>query len=174
MAANGNEIAVLVIGRTKSGKSWYVENEILLTIFNNDPNRHIFIYDPQNEFRKYYPEKFEKIDLFLNRIKDNENSYIHIEEATTVFKNRSSNEILEDLLVSKRHKHNIISMCFHSFRAVPRYIFDLVDYVVILKTNDTEKVIREKIDLPEILEAVETVRNSDNPHIAEVINIYGK
>ena len=91
------------------------------------------------------------------------NTAIVFEEATIFFSNRGRSEEVIDLLVRKRHTNNIIILLFHSIRSVPNYIFELIDYIILFKTNDNEKLIHDKFkDNEQLIEFYNAVNQSDN------------
>jgi Domain of unknown function DUF87. len=53
--------AVLIIGNTGRGKSTSARRLLDIAI---KERREIYVYDPNNEYRKYYSGKFEKINEF--------------------------------------------------------------------------------------------------------------
>lgn len=159
----------LNIGKTKTGKTTFTKGLILDVV----DKRPIFVYDVNNEYTAFYKGQFVKHQEFMEIVKNLENSFIVFEEATIFFKNRGSDEILEEMLVRKRHTKNIIYMNFHSIRAIPKYVFDLVDYVTIFKTNDSVKSVKEKYDDERFIHAFELIRKSPNPHEHLTFDMYG-
>lgn len=134
------------------------------------------IYDPNAEFTEYYPEKLLYFDEFLYSLFDEKhesvrNTYIVFEEATIFFSNRSDDKLMRNLLVRARHTGNIIWLNFHSFRSVPLGIFDLTDYAIIFKTNDSEKKVEEKFDDPGLLQAYAECKASKDQHVSRLVKI---
>jgi hypothetical protein len=160
--------AGLNVGKTKTGKTTFTKGLILDAI----DNRPVFVYDVNNEYKAFYNDEFVKKEEFMLKVKNVKNSFIVFEEATIFFNNKACDEILQEMLVRKRHTKNIIYMNFHSFRAVPNYVFDLVDYITIFKTNDSPKRVAEKYKDDRFLKAVESVRESDNPYCRIVFDMY--
>lgn len=132
--------AIIIVGATGSGKSTLIK-KLLAPV---DVNR-LFVYDVNAEYFKNEP--LPDIDDFLLQVKNVEESVIVFEEATVFFSNRGSNKAMRRLLVGKRHARNVIILVFHSIRAIPFYIFDLVNYVAVFRTNDEEKIVRERFEL---------------------------
>lgn len=132
--------AIIIVGATGSGKSTLTKRLIAPV----DVNR-LFVYDVNAE---YFPDEvLPDIDDFLLQVKGVRESVIVFEEATVFFSNRGSNKMMRKLLVGKRHSHNAIILLFHSIRAIPYYIFDLVNYIIVFHTNDEEKIVAEKFEL---------------------------
>lgn len=152
--------AILQIGRTKSGKTFNSKKLISET----PRNKSVYVYDINREYTDIYPAEFVPFEQFMNRLHEIKpvNSVILIEEATIFFSVRSTNKILTDLLVRKRHTGNIIILNFHSFGQVPKYVFDLVDYVVIFKTNDRLQTVKDRTDYDNVITAFTEINNSPN------------
>lgn len=132
--------AFIIVGATGSGKSTLTKRLIAPV----DVNR-LFVYDVNAE---YFPDEIlPDIDDFLLQVKGVRESVIVFEEATVFFSNRGSNKMMRKLLVGKRHSHNTIILLFHSIRAIPYYISDLVSYIFVFHTNDEEKIVAEKFPL---------------------------
>jgi len=132
--------AIIIVGATGSGKSTFVK-ELITPV---DVNR-LHIYDVN---REYFPdEPLSDFDQFLITATKLDESVIIFEEATIFFSNRGNDKRMRQLLVGKRHARNIIILLFHSIRAIPYYIFDLVNFVVLFNTNDEEPIVKEKYEL---------------------------
>ena len=145
----------LIIGHTGRGKSTKVK-EILAGLYCDK-----LIYDVNNEHNTGKP--LPGIGDFLTLAKKKVNTAIVFEEATIFFSNRGRSEEVIDLLVRKRHTNNIIILLFHSIRSVPNYIFELIDYIILFKTNDNEKLIHDKFkDNEQLIEFYNAVNQSDN------------
>lgn len=168
MQKNNHAISLINVGRTKTGKTT-VSKKLLDKVFDKMP---VFIYDVNNEYREYYDKDFLPFDEFCGSIKDVKNSFILIEEATIFLTVRETNKILVDMLVRKRHTNNFIVLNFHSFSKVPKYIFDLIDFVTVFKTNDSLKTVKDKTDFEKILKAFEYVKASENNFINKTISLY--
>lgn len=147
---NGGK-AIVIVGMTGAGKSSYIKQ--LLT--RVDESR-LLVYDVQ---REYFPdEPLPDLDTFANTVKESTDSVAVFEEATIFYNNRGSNKIMREILVSKRHKNNIIILAFHSIRAIPYYIADLINYVVVFKTNDTRDLVSTRF--PFLLEAFDRIQTA--------------
>lgn len=153
--------AIIVIGRTKSGKTTTVKN--LLKKISGEK----FIYDVNNEYNT--GTEFISMVDFLNEATLKTCTTIVFEEATIFFSNRGDERKLKELLVRKRHTKNVIILCFHSLRSVPTYIFDLADYYILHKTNDNRAIIEKKFSGNDILlNDFETVNTSKDLHFKVV------
>lgn len=134
--------AFIVVGATGMGKTTWLKN-MLRTVHPEN----LFLYDVNAEYTELYNAPLPDFDKFSDEAKHKRESVIVFEEATIFLNNRGSNVSLIDVLVRKRHTKNIVFLVFHSFRAVPKYIIDLCNYMVIHKTNDTvDLVARYKND----------------------------
>jgi phospholipid N-methyltransferase len=166
----------ICIGRSGCGKTTLTKE-----MLNRRPKEMpCMVYDINNEYQDYYPERFEDFDVFLSRLTDRDSDgkdivkhfYIVIEEATIFFNTHSNFEDMKNVLVRARHTGNIIQLNFHSFSSIPKGIYNLLDYVIIFKTNDNEKSITDRFDNPKVLEAAREVRQSDDPHIYRTVKLY--
>jgi AAA+ ATPase superfamily predicted ATPase len=140
-------IIMLVIGQRRSGKSTKIK-KIISTV--NSPK---YIYDVRNE---YYSTGFNmSMDDFLEIVQNVKESVIVFEEATIFFKG-TTNKAMRDILTGCSHNKNFILLAFHSFRAVPVDILELVDYIAYGKTKDRVSLIYEKYkDDPTFIEMFE-------------------
>jgi hypothetical protein len=151
-------INIIICGASKRGKSTLCKEFISLHKGEK------IIYDVNNEYSNA-GGIFEDKDKFLERVKNKKNCLIVFEESTIFFSKKGREEILIDLLVRKRHTNNKIILLFHSLRSIPVYILELCNYIILKKTADTPKVVKDNFrGFDEIIEAYEQLRNecSDN------------
>ena len=164
--------ASIQVGKTGTGKTHFVSN-ILENVYQNDENRDILVYDINNEHKKYYPFPFQSdLDIFMNEIENVKNSFIFIEEASIFFQTHGVDKKLKSLLVRKRHDNNIIYLNFHSFGMIPTYIFHLINYITVFKTNDSLKSVKSKFDNEKLLKAFEFVNNSKEKYERKTVSLY--
>jgi len=163
-------LAYIMVGRRKTGKTTLSKK----LLDERPKNMPVLIYDINKEYGKYYPEKFVDFEVFLDRITDEKvkNTYILIEEATIFFDTSSRFEEMKNVLVRARHTGNIIQMNFHSWLSVPKNIFNLLDYVVVFKTNDTIQTIKMKYDQPDVIAAFYEARDSKDEYFRKTISLY--
>lgn len=159
--------AFIVVGGTGRGKSTFVKK--CLDKVNKDA---ILLYDVNNEYSVYYPHPFLPIEQFTEKSTTVRSAVIVYEEATIFFSNRSSNDSLREILVRKRHTNNTIFLVFHSLRNVPRYVYDLCNYVVLHKTNDSKSLVESKFDDERLTKVFDRVLKNTDPHYAELFSIY--
>lgn len=131
--------AFAIVGMRGSGKSTVLKSKLKLV--NPDA---LLIYDPQAEYLDLYNHPLIPFDEFTNKCTNVSNAIIAIEEATIFLSNRGSNSDVRDFLVSARHRNNTFFLVYHSLRSIPRYVFDLIDYIILLKTNDTAEDVQTK------------------------------
>lgn len=170
MNKKGGGIAYIIIGRRGCGKT-----TLSKSLLDKRPSgMPVIIYDINNEYQNYYPEPFEDFNIFLNKISDEriKNHFILIEEATIFFNTQSNYYEMKNLLVRARHTKNIIQLNFHSFGSVPKGIYNLLDYVIVFKTNDSEKNVTDRFDHPGILTAYQEAIKSDDPHFYKTVTLY--
>lgn len=171
MASEG--FACINVGRTRTGKTTLSKSLVVDYIRSNGMDySNVYIYDVNKEYYDYYKEPFVPYNEFINNIKDVTNSFILIEEATIFFNVKATDKLIQEMLVRKRHTNNIIYLNFHSIRAIPRYVFDLVNYVTIFKTNDTLEVVKTKYDDARFLKAFTAVNTDEDPYKRITFNLY--
>ena len=125
-----------MVGGTGSGKTTFVKTKIVNKYKGNK-----FIYDINNE---YVGGIMMEIDKFITIGKSLSNHLIIFEEATIFFSNKGDNKDLSHILVTKRHRANVIVFCFHNLQAVPVNILNMCDLMVLFKTNDNPKMVEGK------------------------------
>lgn len=163
-------IASICVGKRGCGKTTR-SKELLKRRPKGMP---VLIYDINNEYQEEYPFPFEEFDVFLAKISDEKirRHYILIEEATIFFSTRSRFEEMLNVLVRARHTGNIIQLNFHSFSSVPKNIYHLLDYVIVFKTNDSEKDVTDRFDNPAILLAYQEAISSSDKYFAKTVALY--
>ena len=170
-------ICILNIGRPRTGKTTVTKN-LLEKICEQGRMNDIIIYDVNDEYREFYNRPFVTYDEFIKKFERSKNKpiiknkIIVFEEATIFFSNRSEEQILKELLVTKRHTKNTIILNFHSIRSIPRYVCDLTNYIILFKTNDTEDIVKQKIDNPKFLEVFKEVNSNPDNHFNRTFNMY--
>lgn len=163
-------IATCCIGRRGCGKTT-VSKKLLKLRPEGMP---CIIYDINNEYGEQYPEPFVDFNVFLIKISDEKirHTYILIEEATIFFSTASNFEEMRNVLVRARHTGNIIQLNFHSFRSVPKNIYELLDYVIVFKTNDSLKSVTDKFDNPEVIKAFQQAQQSGDKYFNRTVSLY--
>lgn len=161
-------MASICVGRRKTGKTTLSKKWLKL----RPKNMNVVIYDINQEYKEFYNEPFKDFRTFLASIVDLKNTYILIEEATIFFDTRSNFEEMKNLLVRARHTNNIIQLNFHSFKSIPKGIYNLLDYVTVLKTNDSEKDVKERFDNQNIISAWNEAIKSSNDYFYKTISLY--
>lgn len=163
-------IATICVGKRGCGKTTK-SKELLATRPKGMP---VIIYDINNEYKKEYPEDFDEFEVFLAKISDDniKRTYILIEEATIFFSTRSRFQEMMNVLVRARHTGNIVQLNFHSFSSIPKNIYHLLDYVIVFKTNDSEKDVTDRFDNPNILNAYREAIASSDKHFQKTVRLY--
>jgi hypothetical protein len=122
----------------------------------------LVVYDINQEYTKEYPEEFIDFDQFLDNVVDLRHTYMIFEEATIFFDSHSTADEMKNLLVRARHTGNIIQLNFHSFSSIPKYIKNLIDYITIFNTGDSEKDVTDKFGKGKIYDSFLSVRAHKN------------
>lgn len=140
---------IIVVGARGNGKSSFVKKHI-----RDVHTSRLWVYDYQ---REYFPdEPLPDIEEFVENMVTKTESVIVFEEATIFFTSRGSSTPLRKILVSARHARNVVFLLFHSIRAIPYYIYELSEYVVVFNTNDEQDIVETKH--PMLLEAWKKVK----------------
>lgn len=159
--------AHIIVGSTGTGKTTFTK-KLLSGI-----KQRIFIYDINNEYTEFYTGKFLPFSEFMEMVKPVKNSIIIFEEATIFLNHKNTNSILIEKLVRKRHENNYIILNFHSLRKIPIYILDMVNYLTMFKTLDSDKFIQSKFEgFVNIPEKFDTLKKSENKHINTTFKLY--
>lgn len=166
----------ICVGRSGCGKTTLTKKMLML----RPEKMPCMVYDINAEYYSFYPAPFEDFQVFLSKLTERDEKgidiikhyYIVIEEATIFFNTHSNFEEMKNILVRARHTGNIIQLNFHSFSSIPKGIYNLLDYVIIFKTNDNEKSITDRFDNPAVLEGARLARESDNKHFYKVVKLY--
>jgi hypothetical protein len=166
----------ICIGRSGCGKTTLTQQ----MIEQRPKNMPCLVYDINQEYGKYYSEPFEDFDVFLAKLSERDEDghdivrhhYIVIEEATIFFNTQSNFYDMKNVLVRARHTGNIIQLNFHSFSSIPKGIYNLLDYVIVFKTNDNLKSVTDRFDNPNVIEAYKEALASEDEHFHKVVKIY--
>ena len=132
--------AILVVAQTGQGKTTFTKNLL------SKVNKNRIIYDVNGEYKEFYNKPFIDFETFLKQTKSLTNSMVVFEEATMFFSNRGNSKDMVEMLVRKRHTNNFYILLFHSLRAIPTYILDLCNYLVLFKTNDNPALVESKFN----------------------------
>lgn len=129
----------IVIGARGTGKTTLLKQRV------EKFSGYKHIYDLQ---RVYYNDDrplptIEDFTLKASKLKD---SLIVYEESTIFFPNRGNNKELRQNLVQARYNRNIIFLVYHSICAVPYYVYDLADCVILFRTQDEENRVTHKYE----------------------------
>lgn len=151
--------AIIIVGGTGCGKTYFTKS--LIRSVNKNA---LLVFDVNNEYSEFYPFPFDPdIDNFLSKCMKVKQGVFLFEDATSFLSNRGRSDMLTKIMVAKRHTKNTIILLFHSFRQVPKYIFDLSNLVVIFKTNDPEYKLSE-FGNEKLIEAWQRVQTAAKDH----------
>lgn len=160
--------AIIIVGATGTGKTTYIKS-----LLQKVPNKKcLYIYDVNNEYAEFFPYPLIGIEDFMEKTQFMKHGIFVLEEATIYLNNRSSNEHLVNLLVRKRHTFNTIILVFHSMRSVPRYIYELSNYITIFKTNDSSEMTARELKDDRLEEIMNNVKANKNQHFFMTLKIY--
>ncbi len=160
--------AIIIVGATGTGKTTYIKN-----LLKKVPNKgSLFIYDVNNEYKDYFNYEFIDIEGFMEKTQYMKKGVFVLEEATIYLNNRSTDKFLTELLVRKRHTFNTIILVFHSMRAVPRYIYELSNYIIIFKTNDSPEMTARELKDDKLEAIMNEVKDNIDSHYFILHKIY--
>jgi hypothetical protein len=160
--------AHIIVGATDTGKSYFVKS----TLKKVPSYESLLIYDVNNEYSEFMEDPFEDFETFANNATKVERAIIVFEEATIFLNNRSCNRSLNEILVRKKHTKNFVFLVFHSVRSIPRYVYELSNYITIFKTNDSPDLSARELKDDRIKSIMESVRNNNDRHYHETLKIY--
>lgn len=145
---------ILIIGMTGEGKSDFVKHFI--------QGRNCLVFDVQNEYgeRTKYPDQIPlnlptntmlprsryiggNFKEFTKLVRTKRNTICVFEEATMFLQGKLGNDTVQ-LMINKMHTGNVYLFLFHSISSVPPRIMQLVDYVVLYRTNDEDYQVQKK------------------------------
>ena len=138
-------MTILIVGAKGTGKTTAVKNAIQAA------GLPVFIYDINQEYGSLPVPSMDEFTEQASRLK---RCTIVFEEATIFFSTRGRSENLLKILVQSRHNKTITILVLHSLRAVPVYILELSNAMILKNTNDNPTAVEGKFgDFPEIIEA---------------------
>jgi DNA helicase HerA-like ATPase len=157
----------IIVGATGTGKTTFVKK-----LLKKASKQSLFIYDVNNEYKEYFNYPFIYFEDFIESATRLKNGILVIEEATIFLNNRSSNENLKEILVRKRHTNLYVILVFHSMRSVPRYIYELSNYITIFKTNDSPDMTSKELKDDRIYDIMTEVKDHKNKYFQKTMKIY--
>lgn len=152
---------ILIVGQRGSGKTTDTKN----LIKNIHPDA-LLLHDASAQYTDIYKKPILPFDEFTELCTNVSNAFIVFEEAT-IFINHSRNKNIVDFLVTSRHKKNSIVFVFHSFRSIPRFIYDLSNVIICHKTKDPESLIFERFEDEDLLSVWKAVKANTNPYYSK-------
>lgn len=132
----------------------------------------LFLFDVNNEYNDFKNQNYNHFDFkkFLNDAKYKSNTAIIFEEATIFLSHHSSEEIIRNICVRKRHTKNLLIFNFHSLRQVPLFLLDFCDLMIIRKTKDLPINVMDKFKHnPNILNAFNSCLQNTNKYHCEFV-----
>ena len=128
---------IIYIGHTGMGKTTRVKKALKAS------KKQKYIFDVNNEYNDYRREIDADFNKFMENAKNATDTDIVFEDATGYLTGKTADE-MRKLIVAKRHTRNNIIMLFHSISSVPPFIFQLANWIVLLKTSDELKTVKSK------------------------------
>ena len=160
---------IIIVGGKGTGKTTKVKE--LISKVNP---KALLLNDVNNEYSDIMKTQYFEIKDFTNLVYNAKGAVAIFEEATIFFSNRGGQtEKMKSILVRSRHTKNFIILVFHSLRSVPKDIFDLINLMIIFKTNDNISIIEKKFEMPELVECVQRIKANPNKHYNEAFEPQG-
>jgi len=156
---------ILIVGGRGHGKTTWVRK--FTTKAHPDA---LLMHDVSGMHKDYYKKPLLKFNDFTKLLSSVEQCLFAFEEAT-IFVPHSPNPDIKEACVTSRYRGNTILFVFHSLRAVPRYILDLSNKLILMKTNDTETLVETKFERPDLTQAYKRVNASPDKYAFEMITI---
>ncbi len=156
----------VIVGGKGTGKTTFLKS-----VLNKVHPKARLVYDVNNEYRELYPHSLLDHDVFLEKVINVQNAVVIFEEATIFFSNRGDDRSLKNLLVRARHTNNMTFLVYHSLRAVPVYILDLANFIVLFKTNDSFNRIEKKFQNDELNTMFKNVNKHTSIHYNETLEL---
>jgi len=155
--------SILNIGATGSGKTYFVKNDVIpkaknLIVFDLYGDEYadikeMYIINTVSQYKggkarlvhdkKIYETKTDLVNsllIDLTRLKD----CTFVFEDATIFLDSKRNNIVKDLLISKRHNNMSYVWLFHTLSEIPPYIFKGSNGVILHRTADLQTAILNK------------------------------
>lgn len=131
---------ILYIAHTGQGKTTLVKKTI------DAGKKKSYVFDVNNEYEKHDRVIDGDFKNFLSECMKKTDHNLIFEDATGYLNGRTADDVRK-LIVAKRHKRNNILMLFHSISAVPPFIFQLANYIVLFKTADELNTVKSKKEI---------------------------
>lgn len=161
---------IVIVGRPRTGKTTYAKRKALELGFP------ILANDPTGEWGQ------RPLDLrqFLDAVeaRKGQRTTVVWEEATGYLNNvgggGKDRARVVRALTQRHHYRHVNLLLFHSLRAVPVWVMDYVEHLVLFKTADRPMLMASKFGgWWSILIALDKVRKHPDPHHREQVPIFG-
>lgn len=129
----------VIIGHTGEGKTHFTKNFLLKSGKKN------YVFDINNEYANFKDTEIELEDFnkFTKNCLEKTDTNFVFEDATG-FMSGKTEDVMKKIVIKKRHSRNNLIFLFHSIQDVPPFIFRLSNFVVLFRTNDLAKSVKEK------------------------------
>src|SRR6478735_11307612 len=130
----------LIVGQRGTGKTTKVK-QIIKPVHKDA----LLLHDVGGQYKDIYNKPLLDFDKFTNLCTKMSNGVFVFEEATIFLRHTPAKDVV-DFLVKSRYRQNTVLFVFHSLRSVPRYIYDLSDFIILFKTKDNTAIVKERFD----------------------------
>ena len=153
---------IVIVGARGTGKTTKIKS-----IIKNVHPDNLIIHDISNQYGEFGYMHID-IDEFLQAADVAQNKVIVFEEATVYFGNRGYSKLATKILVRSRHTKNAIILAYHSFRTIPRYVYDLINEINVLKTNDSYKFTLNRFEDENLMKIFKEVNEHKDTHFSKL------
>ena len=183
--------SILNIGATGSGKTYFVKTEVIpkaknIIVFDLYGDEYadlseMYVISSVKQFKggkarlvhdkKVYQTKTDLVNETLTNLLNFTDCTFVFEDAT-MFLDSKRNNIVKDLLISKRHYNMSYVWLFHTLSEIPPYIFKASNGVILHRTADLQQAILNKFKgNGKIINAYLNIEKSDDIRKAIFINM---
>lgn len=179
-------MVIVSVGRPRTGKTTF--NLALIKALAKQKGVLIFDVNGEKAFADYPKMPFDKLpgwkskgiyrvhhtspDEFMDTVFHSVYNAVVVFEDTTAYVDSTISESLKRLLVDRRHRNVDMLFSFHSLRVIPPKILDFTNYMIVGKTGDSEKYLKNLEKLPnpeEFLKVWQRVKNHPSNFYREII-----
>lgn len=112
-------------------------------------------------------------DIAMKKLPKYRNGFLVFDDATNYVDYFRDKNLIQ-ILTLRRHRNVDSIFIFHSLRTIPVDFYKYSSYLILFKTNDTEKEIKNLMKLTkfdEILKAYQELKDSKNKHESKIIKL---
>lgn len=188
----GNRINLVgaILGKRGSGKTYFVNNQLLKEYRKAHPEMKILVVDTLD-----HPDYFQVAEMPLKKLKywvkpsmyrifssntdqvmaeiaTNLKNCLIIFEDASKYVGRTLTSDMRRFIYDSKQKNLDIIFLFHGFASAPAELFRVIDFIHLFRTDNPEYRKSELVNYDEIKESYDRIMKSSNPYANETIRIY--